>query len=293
MVVCENDDVIGERCPQCQRGTLYRFSATIDIPIDGQAPLTAARYQRLRLRCSACLAIITPALPAGLEQGKYTHRANATTAVLHYGLGMPFYRLEKLQAMVGVPIADATQWTLVERVADCAYPVFNAMVHHAAQGDVVYHDTTHVYTLSLVKENKQLSEDTRRGMFTTVMVSVGEQRIVLYFSGRQHAGENMDTLLFQRSEALGPLIKMSDALTRNRPKLSDNYIQCYCAGHAARQFGDIRGFFPQQCEVVLDISSQLYEHEAAIEKQALTAQQRLIYYQQHTRPLIDTLSLSR
>ena len=37
------------------------------------------------------------------------------------------YRLEGYQAMVGVPVADATQWDQIERVADCAYPVFEQL----------------------------------------------------------------------------------------------------------------------------------------------------------------------
>ena len=42
-------------------------------------------------------------------------------------LGVPLYRLEGYQAMVGVPVADATQWDQIERVADCAYPVFEQL----------------------------------------------------------------------------------------------------------------------------------------------------------------------
>jgi transposase len=40
---------------------------------------------------------------------------------------VPFYRLEGFQALVGVPVADATQRDRVERVADCAYPVFEQL----------------------------------------------------------------------------------------------------------------------------------------------------------------------
>jgi hypothetical protein len=37
-----------------------------------------------------------------------------------YYLGVPLYRLEGYQAMVGGPVSDATQWDQIERVADCA-----------------------------------------------------------------------------------------------------------------------------------------------------------------------------
>ena len=44
--------------------------------------------------------------------------------------------------------------------------------------------------------------------------------MALYFSGREHAGENLAKVLKQRAAELGPAILMSDALSRNVPKLS-------------------------------------------------------------------------
>jgi hypothetical protein len=41
---------------------------------------------------------------------------------------------------VGVPVSDATQWDQIERVADCAYPVFEQLKTLAAQGEVIYQD---------------------------------------------------------------------------------------------------------------------------------------------------------
>ena len=45
-------------------------------------------------------------------------------AVSRYYLGLPLYRLEGYQAMLRVPVPDATQWDQIERVADCGYRVF-------------------------------------------------------------------------------------------------------------------------------------------------------------------------
>ena len=86
-----------------------------------------------------------------------------------YYLGVPLYRLEGYQAMVGVPVADATQWDQIERVADCVYPVFEQLKTLAAQGEVIYQDDTHVRILSLIAENRQAqAEETpaeRTGMY--------------------------------------------------------------------------------------------------------------------------------
>ena len=57
-------------------------------------------------------------------------------------------------------------------------------------------------------------------MFTSGIVSVGENRkIALYFTGSQHAGENLAEVLKQRSAELPSPIQMCDALSRNVPKL--------------------------------------------------------------------------
>ena len=61
-------------------------------------------------------------------------------------------------------------------------------------------------------------EADRTGMFTTGIISTREgQKIALFFSGRQHAGENLEDVLAQRVADLPPPIQMCDALSRNLP----------------------------------------------------------------------------
>ena len=116
---------------------------------------------------------------------------------------MPFYRIEQYQALVGVPVADATLWELAEGVADAAWPVFEALWDLAAQGEVIFQDDTHVRILALLAENRHADATgetlERRGMFTTGLVVQVEQRVIcLYRSGRAHAGDNLAALLEHR-----------------------------------------------------------------------------------------------
>jgi transposase len=130
-VVCRHDALaVGQRCPACGRGTLYPLPVGVEIRVDGNALLTAVRYALERLRCSACGQVFTAPLPAHAGEEKYTARARAVLALSRYSLGVPFYRLEGFQALVGVPVADATQWDQADRVADCAYPVFEQLYRH-------------------------------------------------------------------------------------------------------------------------------------------------------------------
>lgn len=45
---------------------------------------------------------------------KYDETAVAMIAQLKYGSGIPFYRLERLEQQLGIPLPAATQWEIVE-----------------------------------------------------------------------------------------------------------------------------------------------------------------------------------
>ncbi|HEX4168856.1 MAG TPA: transposase [Bryobacteraceae bacterium] len=53
---------------------------------------------------------------------KYDETTGAMIAQLKYGSGVPFYRLERLQASFGIPLPAATQWEIVEEVAEMSKP---------------------------------------------------------------------------------------------------------------------------------------------------------------------------
>ena len=191
---------MGQRCPVCGQGTLYELPPGVEIRIDGHALLSAIRYELQKLRCSACGQIFTAPLPEGAGEEKYSPRARAVLVVGRYYLGLPFYRLEGYQAMLGVPVPDATQWDQIEAVGDCGYVVFEYLETVAAQGELIYQDDTTVRILSLMTENRDrrfaqaeaqgLSQPKERtGMFTTALVvRVGEHTAILYYSGRAMRG---------------------------------------------------------------------------------------------------------
>ena len=143
---------------------------------------------------------------------------------------MPFYRQARLQAMVGVPLAESVQYERCAFVAGCVRPVYEALMRCAASAEVIHTDDTRVVILDLLKENKQLMAGARCAVQTSGMVarvraqqqgvsggqSAGERRqIALYISGRRHAGENITGLLSNRPPPLSPPIQMSDALAAN------------------------------------------------------------------------------
>jgi hypothetical protein len=72
-VECHHEELaVGQRCPVCGEGTLYPLPAGVEIRINGNALLSAMRYEVAKLRCSACGEIFTAGLPAGVGAEKYS-----------------------------------------------------------------------------------------------------------------------------------------------------------------------------------------------------------------------------
>lgn len=126
-------------------------------------------------------------------------------------------------------------------------------------------------------------------MFTTAfVVKVGERTICLYYSGRAHAGENLAALLEQREADHAKPLVMSDALSRNEVD-ETSVIRCHCLAHGRRQFSDIAEVFPVECQVVMDVLTQVFDHDAEARDQQISPQARLVYHQAYSGPLMDAL----
>ena len=126
----------------------------VEMRLDGNALLSAVRYELEKVRCSACGQIFTASVPAAAGTEKYRARARAVLALARYYLGLPWHRLEGFQALVGVPVPDATQWDQGEIVGDCTYPIFQCLEKLAAQGEVIFQDDTPGRVLRLIEENQ-------------------------------------------------------------------------------------------------------------------------------------------
>lgn len=298
---CRHEELaVGQRCPVCGQGNLYELPPGVEMRIDGHALLSAVRYELQKLRCSACGAIFTAELPEGVGDEKYSAQARAVLAVSRYYLGVPSYRLQGYQAMLGVPVPDSTQWDQIEVLGDCAYKVFEAMEREAAQGELIFQDDTAVRILSLMQENRVFLEQAeaqglstsneRTGMHTTALaVQVGEYTAILYYSSRRHAGENLQALLDKREAGLAKPLAMSDALSSNAVADESMLIRCHCLAHGRRKFSDLEDVFPHECKVVLDVISQVFDHDEQARKDGLSPEARLVYHQAYSQPLMEEL----
>ncbi|HEY4972688.1 MAG TPA: transposase, partial [Steroidobacteraceae bacterium] len=186
----------GDTCPGCEKGKVYpqKEPRTL-VRIVGQAPLAAIVYELDRLRCNLCGEVFTAEEPEDVGPEKYDETTAAMIALLKYGSGMPFYRLEKLEHLLGIPLPASTQWEIVEEAAEVIKAARDELIRQAAQGEVLHNDDTSMRVLHLARE----PSDDRTGVFTSGIVSTQQgRRIALYFTGRQHAGENLRDVLQHR-----------------------------------------------------------------------------------------------
>ena len=276
-----------DNCPGCLKGILYEMKVPkVVVRITGKAPIGAKVYQMQKLRCNLCGEIFIADTPADIGEQKYDAASAAMIALLKYGSGMPFYRLEQLQGSCGVPLPASTQWEIVEQMADGFYPVYYELNRQAAQGDVVYNDDTTMKILALMQNNDQ-SE--RKGIFTTGIVStLNDQKIALFYTGRKHAGENLADLLQQRQSDRSPPIQMCDALSRNTSEAFKR-ILANCLAHGRRKFVEVALNFPEQCRYVIETLAEVYKYDEIAKEQNMTADERLHFHQSKSGPLMEDL----
>jgi len=288
---------VGDTCPQCSHGRLYRLRDPERIVrITGQPPLAAHTWELERLRCSGCGGVVTAPAPAEAQGPKYDERAAAIMALLRYCVGTPLHRLDRLQRNLETPVPASTQWEVVRDHVDAVVPVHDELCRRAASGRVLHNDDTSVRILELMGKRRaelvaheELPDPDRTGLFTTGIVSsTADGPIALFFSGRKHGGENFTSLLDARDHELPPPIHMCDGLDRNRPH-GHVVVEANCNAHGRRHIVDEVGNFPAECRHVLEALGKVFKTDEQCREQALSADDRLAVHQRESVPVMAEL----
>jgi len=277
----------GGPCPEGCGGRLYHYGESAVIRITGQGLAKVTQLCLEQLRCNGCGVLKTAALPKAWQGFKYDPRFKSMLCMQKYYLGTPFYAIERFQAAMKQPLPDATQWMLCEEVANGVYPVRRILERMVAADDKVSYDDTRVRILSHLKMLTNDPKTKRRGCYTTAVLGSHQNHpITLFYSSPKHAGENVAHILSLRDEALPPIKTMSDALAAN---LTHEYkvILCKCLSHGVRKFRELEVVFPDECQFVLHLLGKVYAHEK--QTKAMNDDERLLYHQQHSLPLMNTL----
>jgi transposase len=277
----------GDACPSCeeaeQSGKVYLYEAGYLIRLVGQPLVTGTRYQLAGFRCHLCGDIYKPEVPQAIKEApKYAPSAVSNIAIGHYYLGLPFHRIETLQANYCIPLADATQYDEMAKLTKKVSPVMDYLETLSANSALFYYDNTPQKILDLAK-----------GQATAMVSTYGTYSIYLFYTSQRSGGKEVSRLLKPR-EVESPFITMTDAAKSNELSDSDEtllsrLIVAYCLVHGRRKFHELLEVFPQQCQFVIECIAEIYRHEAHCKQSHYSPRKRLDYHQTHSTPIMGAL----
>ncbi|MCP4201176.1 MAG: IS66 family transposase, partial [bacterium] len=170
--------------------------------------------------------------------------------------------------------------------------VYEELIRQVAQWDIFYNDDTSVKILQLLKENQQIEQKgskERTGIFTSAIVAVrDDHKSAVFFTGRQHAGENLEDVLRRRAAELEIPMQMCDGLSRNVPKEFAT-ILANCMSHGRRKFVEVVDSFPGECRFVLESLGHVYHYDAIARKEEMSPARRLRFHQEHSAEIMEKL----
>lgn len=285
----------GDSCPACHKGKLFQLKPGTVLHIVGQPWLQVNIYQPERLRCSLCGRVFTALLPKEIAVGSRADTtAKAIVSLLKYRCGVPFYRQEQLQKVLGTPSSASEIWEMTRDVAHMAEPIYAAMCVEAANAELIQNDDTTAKILSVMhelkekqKEGKEKKTD-RKGMYTTAILASSRltgTKIALFFTGRKHAGENLDRLLEKRAVGMPAPIQECDALSRNIPKNHDTQVG-NCLAHARRDFYELAEMWPTEVVKIIGWFAGVFVNDKKAPKDP---QKRLEWHQARSLPILNEL----
>jgi hypothetical protein len=287
----------GDPCPHCD-GRMHEMKDPARvILLEARGPIEATRADSEKLRCGSCGGVFTAELPEAMKGPKYGPSVVAMIAALHYGYGMPFYRLGALQKNLGVPLPASTQWEIVRDAVPEFWPVFEYLRQRAARDPVMVSDDSTMPILEFMGKRRALLEGAgaldrpdRTGMYTTAIVTEDEEgrKVALFCCGRQHNGENMDDLLKLRPGELPPPTHVSDALEHNKPKSHDTDWG-KCNGHARRGVVDEAENYPDEVMHILELYKIVFKNDRRARRKRMSPEERLEYHRAHSAPVMDKL----
>jgi transposase len=298
--------VVGSECENCRCGKMHPYRVKITIHVSGQPLFDAALDHHEQARCRECGHIIRASGPEreglGSDYIRYDWSACAMLMVMHYFAGAPFKRLESLHAGWGIPLPDANQWEVVSAADDLLLPLYRALERHAVQRATAFRvDDTGSMVISLKKEIEaeiaalerlgKSAKDVRTGINATGFYwETAEGPIILFYTGRHHAGEMVDELLRHRQLSNPRLIKSTDGASKNFDhEQAEKVIESTCNAHALLKFRDLKDKHPIEYAEVASLYKQVFDNDDQAGALGLRPDERMLHHRQHSKPLMEKL----
>jgi hypothetical protein len=300
--------VLGAVCSRCGFGKTYRYREKVIIRIVGQPLFSAEIHHYEQARCRNCGFVIRADGPAHVHEGvgsdyiRYDWSACGMLMVMHYCAGAPFKRLDTLHDGWGVPMPDANQWEVVNAADDLLLPLYKALENHAIEKATNFRtDDTGSMVVALQKQIdaelaalKKLGESTknvRTGINATGFYwETPDGPVILFYTGRHHAGEMVDQLLRRRLLSEPKLVKCTDGASKNFDhEQGAKLVEAACNAHAFLKFRDIRDKYPAEYAEAGKIYKQVFDNDDKAKALGLAPIDRMLFHRKHSKPLMEKL----
>lgn len=303
--------VLGTLCEACGMGPMSRYRDKLIVVVKGQPLFDAEIHHFEQARCRLCGAIIQAdgmaAVMAGLGSSYITYAwsACALLLVMHYFAGLPFKRMEFLQAGWGIPMSDANQWSLADASADLLFPLYKAFERHGVNHATALRidDTGSMITevrreirgeIAALEALGESTNDVRTGINATgVYLETEQGKVLLFFTGRHHAGEIIDQILKHRRterQNNAKLVKVSDAASKNFAHTHhDELEEAVCNAHAYLKFRAVKDRHPEEHSLAGEVYKKVFDNDDVAKAEGMSALERMRYHRDHSLPEMKRL----
>jgi hypothetical protein len=293
--------IIGMCCDVCGIGRISRYREKAIIRVIGQPLFDAEIHHYEQGRCKNCGRIIRADGPAlqgiGTNYIKYDWSACAMLIFIHYFGGEPFKRLESMHQGWGIALPDANQWDVVNASDDLLFPLYKAIERYAIQHAInLQIDDTGSMIVAIQREIQEekasleaagkSTRNVRTGINATGMYwKTPNGPIILFCTGRHHAGEVIDQLLKYRKSPTSELVKVTDGASKNFDHNHKNeLIEAVCNAHAFLKFRDIKDKYPEEYAIAGQIYKKVFDNDD--KAKGLNPIDRMLYHRQYSKPLM-------
>ena len=298
------DGIIGATCAACGKGSVSAYRDKVIVRVVGQPTFDALRHHFQQGRCRLCGAIFTAegrelVIRGGVGSSYiiYDWSASAMLIVMHYFAGAPFKRIEALHQGWGVPMPDANQWRVADECDDLLAPLYRALERHGIQNAISlrFDDTgsmiielrrqiqMELQALALAGESAQ---HVRTGINATgFYIETEKAKVILFFTGRHHAGEMVAQLLEHRSAGGNKLVALTDAASKNfSHDHADRLEQAVCNAHCYLKFRAVKQQFPAEYAVAGEVYQKVFDNDDKAKALGLDDHERMLYHREHSKP---------
>ncbi len=299
-ITFENEFLKAGKCPDCAEcnteASVYPEDPKVLIFLDSQPLISGERYHVEKARCTVCKTyFMAPMSDALMERPKYSFNSITNLAIMHYYAGLPFKRIETLQSSQGVPLADATQYDLMDGVYQSVVSsVVSALRQNAANGNSLFFDDTPGRILEQINHNKNTTlKKNKKSVHTTALLSEYEGNLIYLFNTNTlTAGKQLNDLLKDRKSD-DKFITMSDASANNFPTLNDSlmarWVITLCLSHGRRRFVELFDNADDDTKFIIDLIATVYQNEKHCKQEKLNDQERLKYHKKHSASVMDAM----